>query len=128
MLEWWNVDVDMHEEILINRLVSGGIPLPFVQSLAEREKKLKFASGTMKASFWFPLPYHPLWYKTLTKVLKEISIDPSFSALLQGAHGPQKGVSIKPAWSNSMPNLSRIIVGSIGRRKGIQAEGPLFHY
>ena len=106
-----NADYAHHRDILIQRLVDGGLPRATVKLVVARVERPRCtgAGSSNKLHAWFPLPFHPWWHKTLQKSLRAINRDDSMRALLRGAYAPWRNLFLAPAWSNSMPNLSRFL-------------------
>ena len=82
------------------------IPVPRALSyIAQREKPCSEPSNL----FWFPVGYHPWWYRTMRKAVGRFNNDPSFSALVRNAKPSVGQIRVKIAWKNSLPATSSLI-------------------
>ena len=116
-----HVDIDRHIEVLIRRMVDGGLPERTVRGIAARVKNpsVRCQPGfSVGSRWWFPLPYNPIWSNNISREIKRINSDAGLRALLFGAFHKWNHVQISPSWSNSMPNLSQCF-----ERLGWQEEG-----
>ena len=110
-----NVDVSMHVDILSNRLIAGGVPAKVVEKMAESRASVPLRHNLVDRDVkvvWLPLPYHPLWANLLSAGLKAANRASDLRALLFQACQAWSNFIIKPAWSNSLPNLCSLIANT----------------
>ena len=114
----YDSDVDVHRDLLADRLVSGGLSKDLVSSFVRKASEpCVQRRACLFPTMWLPLPYHPVWCNSLAKAIRKFSRDWNFTTPLGMATQKWATTLVRPSWSNHLPSLERRLE-VCGRRQG----------
>jgi hypothetical protein len=100
-------EVHAEQESLARRFLNDGMPAYVVASAWQKLHEVRKSgrrpatSSCTRQDVWMPLPYHPIWGKSVAKYLSRFNRDLEFTTLWanRGLVAPR----VRLAWSNFMP-------------------------